>query len=678
MSTPMTGRKGEILIVLAAAAFGALIVAGQYAGALLFVRIEQLPDSVVGVLTLHDYWQAFGDVHAVKKALAACTLVSILIPLAPLVVVGLALYGRGKRELHGSARFARAYEIRKSGLLTNDAGKPSIIVGRYRGKYLRFGGQQFVMLAAPTRSGKGVAVVLPNLLTYADSVVVLDLKLENYLYTSGYRAKYGHKVFLFAPFDEDGRTHRWNVFDTIAHRPAHLRIGDVQAISQKLYPANVDAKTKFWNDLARNLFVGLVLYLMETGSDERPCTFGEVLRESSGRGKPVMEHIGALAKTPGLSDACTDALNRFLTSSNDVLNSILSTFNAPLLIFANPLVDAATSASDFDVREVRRQRMTIYLGVQPNRLEDAALLVNIFFSQLIDLNTDVLPEHDSTLKYQCLLVMDEFTAIGKVNIIDKANAFIAGYNVRLLTIIQSVSQLEPSLLYGKEGARTLVVNHGLKVVYPPRDNEEAKQISETLGYFTESGISTGRTRGKNMSTSVNTSDQRRALMLPRELQEMPQEETLLLGVGKPIRCNKATYFDDPAFIDRLKEISPSLDKLGRALPTEAQLKDAAKAGELATNDIPTLDLEAWTVRHSARAASVDATGKKIVRARDLLDMKDQDVTAQLQAAAARRIEANIFALTGIRFEFPRNLTSPGVRIVSDEATSAATQEVVNG
>jgi type IV secretion system protein VirD4 len=280
--------------------------------------------------------------------------------------------------------------------------------------------------------------------------------------------------------------------------------------------------------------------------------------------------------------------------------------------------------------------------------------------------------------------MDEFTAIGKVNIIDKANAFIAGYNVRLLTIIQSVSQLEPSLLYGKEGARTLVVNHGLKVVYPPRDNEEAKQISETLGYFTENGVSTGRTRGKNMSTSVNTSDQRRALMLPQELLEMPQEQAILLGVGKPIRCAKASYFDDPAFIDRLKEISPSLEKLGRALPTEAQLKDAAKAGELATNDIPTLDLDAWMVRHSARAASVDATGKKIVRARDLLDMQDQSVTAQLQAAAARRIEANIFALTGIRFEFPRSPTSAdaraagGMHVVSDGSTRAATQEVVNG
>jgi type IV secretion system protein VirD4 len=143
------------------------------------------------------------------------------------------------------------------------------------------------------------------------------LKLENYKFTSAYRQKYGQKVYLWAPFAEDGKSHGWNVFDSIANRPEHLRIGDVQAIGLKFYPTNVEAKTKFWNDLARNLFVGLSLYLMETATKERYCTLGEIFRQSSGMGKPIKEHIAQLRATKGLSEACTGALNRFLASAAD-------------------------------------------------------------------------------------------------------------------------------------------------------------------------------------------------------------------------------------------------------------------------------------------------------------------------------------------------------------------------
>jgi len=607
-----------------------------------------LPRSVVGLFTLRDYWHAYSDIPAVKKALSGCIFVSVLIPVGVTVLVLVATLRRPKRELHGSARFARANEIRATGLLSGEDGKPELILGKFRGKYLTFGGTQHTMLAAPTRSQKGVGVVIPNLLTYSDSMVVLDLKLENFKFTSGYRQKYGHKVFLWAPFAEDGFTHSWNVFDSIGHRAPHLRIGDVQAIGQKFYPSNVDAKLKFWNDLARNLFVGIALYLLETATPERPCTMGEILRQSSGLGLPIKEHIANLKATPGLTSTCTDALNRFVASSSDVLNSILSTFNGPLLIFSNPVVDAATSTSSFDVNRVRREPMTIYVGVQPNRLEDAALLVNLFFSQLIDLNTSVLPEHDATLKYHCVLVEDEFTAVGRINIIDKAVAFIAGYNIRLLTIIQGKSQLEPDNLYGKAGTRTLVVNHAAKIVYPPSDLEEAKEMSETLGYFTENSVSRSRTPGKPRSESH--SDQRRALMLPQELTEMPRNEAILLGFGKPILCHKALYYEDPVFIDRLKEISPSLAYLGRVMPTEDQLKGAAGNGELSIA-VPYIDAVEWQAKHEAYRAPKNAQGKRLARARDLVAMGDNKVSVALATTLANAVYSDLKEMLGIDFDF---------------------------
>ncbi|MCK7497169.1 MAG: type IV secretory system conjugative DNA transfer family protein [Comamonadaceae bacterium] len=82
------------------------------------------------------------------------------------------------------------------------------------------------MLSAPTRSGKGVGVVIPNLLNWPDSVVVLDIKGENYDITAGYRAAHGQAVYAFSPFDEDARSHRWNPLTAVRTSPLH-RVGDL-------------------------------------------------------------------------------------------------------------------------------------------------------------------------------------------------------------------------------------------------------------------------------------------------------------------------------------------------------------------------------------------------------------------------------------------------------------------
>lgn len=484
-----------------------------------------------------------------------------------------------------------------------------IIVGKYQGQYLTFKGQQFVILAAPTRSQKGVAIVIPNLLNFAGSVVVLDIKLENFKLTSGFRRKHGQKVFLFNPFAEDGRTHRWNPLDGIS-RNRNFRVGDVLAVGQALYPGD-NPKEAFWNDQARNLFLGLTLYLLET--PELPCTLGELLRQSSGKGMPLKDYLqGIMAERSNgdnaLSDECLDALNRFCSTSENTMASILATFNAPLTIFANPIVDAATSTSDFDITAVRKELMSVYIGIQPNRLADASLLINLFFSQLVNLNTKELPQDNPALKHQCLLLLDEFTAIGKVGIIAKAVSYIAGYNLRLLPIIQSISQLES--VYGEKDTRTFVTNHALQIIYPPREQKDANEYSEMLGYFTEKSVSTGISRprawgGNNGSSSENVSDQKRALLLPQELKELGQDkEIILLENTKPILCDKARYYDDPTFIDRLKSVSPSLRALGKKLPTRDQLEQAAFVRNELAVSLPQLDIDLHKAKTERRVREV--------------------------------------------------------------------------
>ncbi|MFH0134842.1 type IV secretory system conjugative DNA transfer family protein [Variovorax sp. VaC1] len=640
----MNGKKIAIAFAVLVYIVLGFFLAQYIAGAIYFLLNKTAPED----LSLDTWWTYWGwykdDPVQHKRLQLAAGVAFVAVYLVPLFVLG--AVRNGARSLHGDARFATSGEVRTAGLY----GEAGIIVGKYQGQYLMFGGQQFVLLAAPTRSGKGVAIVLPNLLNYNGSVVVLDVKLENFKFTSGFRAKHGHEVFLFSPFAEDCKSHRWNPLDGI-NRNRNFRVGDILAIGQALYPGD-NAKDSFWNDQARSLFLGLVLYLMDT--PELPCTLGEVLRQSSGKGRPIKDHLGDIvaARSTGddaLTEECLNALNRFCNTSENTMASILATLNAPLTIFENPIVDAATSYSDIDLTMVRKKKMSIYIGIQPKRLADASLLINLFFSQLVNLNTGELPGDNPELKHQCLLILDEFTAIGKVGILAKAVSYIAGYNLRLLPIVQSIAQLES--VYGREDTRTFVTNHALQIVYPPREQKDANEYSEMLGYQTEKATSTGVSRprawgGNGASTSENVSDQRRALLLPQELKELGQsKEIVMVENCKPILCEKARYFNDDNFLDRLKSVSPSLAALGKKRPTQQQLETAALVkGELAVA-IPLLDIDLHKAKMEQRVR-VAAPGERIDLAKLAIDVDALPTFSDPENPSADEVENLVDAFFG--------------------------------
>lgn len=608
----------------------ALLILSNYLAGAFILHSQEQSIKTVRFLTYYEYWSWYKDVPAMKKPLKGSIMGGVVFGfIVPLITFLMAT--EKKRKLYGEARFATVPEIKKAGLLEDgSSNKPGILIGKIAGYFIVLRSTLFALLAAPTRSGKGVSTVVPNLLLWPHSVVCKDIKKENWRITSGFRRLYGQECHLFDPFTETGETSRYNPFSYV--RDGDFRIGDLISIGEVFYPSH-GGNDSFWDDQARNLFVGLSLYVAETPS--LPFTIGEVLRQSSGKGKSIKDYLtdiinernyreaeeineetGELETVlkpiydwdgvglPPLSMECVDMLNRFLNTSDNTRSSILSSFNAPLLIWSNPVVDAATSASDFDLRQVRRKRLSIYIGINPNKLSEAGRLINLFFSQLINVNLDKLPEEDASIKFQCLLLLDEMTAMGTIKILDKANAYIAGYWLRLLIIIQNSAQVEaePPRGYGREGARTLLSNLAAKVIFSTNNTADSEDISKMLGTETVKNTSVSRQIGGKQigGKSESNSDHGRALLLPQEIRELgTDKEIIFVDNVKPIFCEKVFYYKEKVFIDRLKEVSPSLANLGGKLPTEQQLKDAMMSGELSAPSLK-INLEAYKAKIQSR------------------------------------------------------------------------------
>lgn len=502
------------------------------------------------------------------------------------VIIGFFMYfDGGKKSLHGEARFANKKEIEKMGLL-QDKG---LVVGKLEsGELLKWKSNEFLALGAPTRSGKGVGIVIPNLMEWEESCVVLDIKQECFDFSSKYRKDIlGQEVYLFNPFDF--RTHRYNPLTYIDLENETTRDNDLLDFVNLLYPTDGDATTVFFNQLAQNLFIGLAYLYKDLALTENGKAFLEennlniewsmcgLLNLSAGFDLSIpSEEEEEDTRITGLDDTfeylehlelvsqgTKEKLNSYFTiDSQNTKSGVMSSFNAPLMIYRNQPITTATATSDFDLRDLRKKKMTIFIGITPDKLAIARPILNIFFSQLLSVNTKELPQKNPDLKYTCLLLLDEFTSIGNMPILKKGVSYIAGYHLRILMIFQALSQLEANAPdgYGKDGANTLLQNMGVKLYYTPNEFEEAQKISKRLGDTTFKAISKSYNHGKMFeagSSSHSVSEQRRALMLPQELMELPQSKALLMmNYQKPILCNKAFYYNDEYFISKFREISP--------------------------------------------------------------------------------------------------------------------------
>lgn len=512
-----------------------------------------------------------------------------------------------KEKLYGNARFANSADIRKMGLFPKKGkdGKidnNGIIIGMYNNQLLRFGGQQFVALGAPTRSGKGVGIVIPNLLDYPNSCVVQDIKLECFEYTSKYRKEIlKQDIFLFNPYSF--KTHRYNplFYIDMKGENADAELNDFANI---LYPLKNDGSvTDYFNGKAKDLFIGLC-YMMNDllgtrkgiaflQKYELECSFSlyGILKLSEGLNFEVEIADGEIKTISNFADTYNTLVEMKMVSpkakeridaffeikSDNERSSAMGSFISPLAIFRADNMRLATSANDFDFRDLRRKKMTIYIGITPDKLASAKPILNIFWQQLILINVQQgLPQSNKELKHPCLLLMDEFTASGYLATYSSAISFMAGYDLRSLIIYQADSQLTNNKPegYGQAEANTLLKNHACRIYYAMKD-DDAKRLSESLGTKTVKQ----RSRNLGQGGGGSESETSRALMLPKEIEEMQFDTEIIKIEGKPpIKCKKALYYSNKYFMDKFKEVSPSLKNI-KGIPNRKSLENAIQNGE---------------------------------------------------------------------------------------------------
>jgi type IV secretion system protein VirD4 len=480
---------------------------------------------------------------------------------------------------YGSARWAEDKEIRSAGLL----GPDGVVLGRYEHGYLRHDGPEHVLCFAPTRSGKGVGLVVPTLLTWPGSCIVHDIKGENWTLTAGFRARHG-RVLLFDPTNVESSAYN----PLLEVRQGEWEVRDVQNIADILVdPEGSLDKRNHWEKTSHSLLVGAILHVLYAEPEK---TLAGVANFLSDPRRPVEATLRAMMDTPHLGEAgvhpvIASSARELLNKSDNERSGVLSTAMSFLGLYRDPVVARVTARCDWRIADLvgRREPASLYLVVPPSDINRTKPLIRLILNQIGRRLTEEL--ETSGKRHRLLLMLDEFPALGRLDFFESALAFMAGYGIKGFLIAQSLNQIERA--YGP--INSILDNCHVRVAFATNDERTAKRVSDSLGTATEMRDSTNYA-GHRLSPwlghlMVSRQETARPLLTPGEIMQLPPADEIVMVAGTPpIRAKKARYFEDARFKERL--LTPP--KLVHPLPATGN--------------------DDWTRRVVATAAALNAGG----------------------------------------------------------------------
>jgi type IV secretion system protein VirD4 len=513
-----------------------------------------------------------------------------------------------RNDLHGSAHWAGADEIEAAGILPTRANVGGVLLGaveipvktvgfnpfgaKNKTVYLRHGGPEHILVFAPTRSGKGVGIVIPTLLSWSESVLVHDVKGENWALTSGFREKVlKQRCLRFSPSEIESV--RFNPLSEI--RLDDNLVKDVQNVSTMIVDPDGKGLQDHWAKTGFDLMTGVIIFVLVSDELEDAqrnlstvqaiLSDGGPVRELAERlaadkdtnadektkiaegFRAVMEYIRDTGYEKISAGHCTDvdlvawktasqAAQSFLNKASNEASGVLSTALSFLSLYRDPIVAANTSASDFTIESLMQRRTSLYLVVPPSDKDRLKPLLRLVINQVVRRLTEKM-EFDETgasrsrFPHKMLLLIDEFPALGKLEIFEEALAFIAGYGLKALLITQDLSQLTKA--YSKD--ESIMSNCHIRIAFAPNKIETAELLSKMSGASTVA-YSQRNFSGSRLSVvlnNVSTNEQlsQRPLLTPDETMRLPPADELVFVAGHaPIYCQKIIYYKDPALVKR--------------------------------------------------------------------------------------------------------------------------------
>ena len=452
---------------------------------------------------------------------------------------------------YGSARWAPASEIGRAGL-TGNAG---VFLGRLGRRYLRHNGPEHVMAFAPTRSGKGVGLVVPTLLSWTGSAVIHDIKGENWQLTAGWRARFSHAL-LFNPTDP--RSAHYNPLIEV-RRGAH-EVRDVQNIADILVdPEGALERRSHWEKTSHSLLVGAILHILYAEEEKTLARVATFLSDpqrpfvATLRRMMATNHIGT-KDAPRVHPVVASAARELLNKSDNERSGVLSTAMSFLGLYRDPTVAEVTSRCDWRIADLveGKRPLSLYLVVPPSDISRTKPLVRLILNQIGRRLTEKLDDRRSAVRrHELLMMLDEFPALGRLDFFETALAFMAGYGIRAFLIAQSLNQIDRA--YGEHNS--ILDNCHVRIAFATNDERTARRISDALGTATEQramrNYAGHRLAPWLAHVMVSRQETARALLTPGEVMQLPATEELVLVAGlAPIRAQKLRYYEDRNFSDR--------------------------------------------------------------------------------------------------------------------------------
>jgi len=461
-------------------------------------------------------------------------------------------------ETYGSARWAARSEIKAAGLL----GPDGVVLGKLDRDYLRHDGPEHVLCFAPTRSGKGVGLVVPTLLTWPGSAIVHDIKGENWQLTAGFRAQHG-RVMLFDPTNPKSSAYN----PLLEVRRGEWEVRDVQNVADVLVdPEGSLEKRNHWEKTSHSLLVGAILHVLYAEADK---TLAGVAAFLSNPKHPIETTLKAMMTTPHLGEkgphpVVASTARELLNKSDNERSGVLSTAMSFLGLYRDPVVAEVTRRCDWRIADLieNASPATLYLVVPPSDISRTKPLIRLVLNQIGRRLTEDL--HAKGRRHRVLMMLDEFPALGRLDFFESALAFMAGYGLKAFLIAQSLNQIEKA--YGANNS--ILDNCHVRVSFATNDERTAKRVSDALGTATEMKAMKNYA-GHRLSPwlghlMVSRSETARPLLTPGEVMQLPPADEIVMIAGTPpVRAKKARYYEDARFKERILP-PPALTALPRS------------------------------------------------------------------------------------------------------------------